>query len=251
MRVIILAGGKGVRLAPLTEVIPKPLVPLGGKPILEIIIRQLKAQGFRRITLALGYLSDLIKAYFQDGSRWGVEIDYSLEPQPLGTAGPLALIEGMDETFMVMNADVLSNINYGDLVGYHLAQKGIGTIAAFEREIKIDLGLIIKDGNGRIKDYVEKPTKHYLVSMGIYIFEPHVLTYIPENCYLDFPDLIRLLLYAGLPICYYHFGGYWLDIGRHDDYNKAIDDFSNNFEEPTFQSATNTLTSHYNNYLHE
>src|SRR4030042_6830034 len=119
MPAIILAGGKGVRLAPLTEVIPKPLVPIGGMPVLEIVIRQLKASGFHRLTLALGYLADLIKAYFQDGSRWGVEIDYSYEAQPLGTAGPLKLLEGLNETFLVMNADVLTDMNYQALIDYH------------------------------------------------------------------------------------------------------------------------------------
>ena len=115
MRAVILAGGKGVRLAPLTEVIPKPLVPIGGMPILEIVIRQLQRQGFRHITLAVGYMAELIKAYFQDGGRFGVKIDYSVESAPMGTAAPLGLVEGLDRTFLVMNADVLTNIAYAEL----------------------------------------------------------------------------------------------------------------------------------------
>jgi NDP-sugar pyrophosphorylase family protein len=225
MRVIILSGGKGVRLAPLTEVIPKPLVPIGGMPILEIVIRQLKAQGFQKITLAVGYMSELIKAYFQDGSSLGVEIDYSYEKEPLGTAGPLALIDHLDDTFMVMNADVLTNINYQEFVHYHRAQKGLTTIAAFEKQTKIDLGVIVKNGDGQVKDYIEKPSYKHLVSMGIYIFEPQVLELIPKRVYLDFPDLVRRLLGASQPVHYYHFLGYWLDIGRHDDYAKAAEDF--------------------------
>jgi NDP-sugar pyrophosphorylase family protein len=225
MRVIILAGGKGVRLAPLTEVIPKPLVPIGGMPILEFVIRQLKAQGFQRITLAVGYMSELIKAYFQDGSRYGVKIDYSFEEKPLGTAGPLGLIDELEDTFMVMNADVLSNINYQDLFHYHKAQGGLTTIATFERQIKIDLGVIVKNGDGRIKDYIEKPSFNHMVSMGIYVFEPQVLDLIKKRVYLDFPDLVKLLLRARKPVHYYPFGGYWLDIGRHDDYAKAVEDF--------------------------
>ncbi|MDD2903290.1 MAG: sugar phosphate nucleotidyltransferase [Syntrophales bacterium] len=225
MRAVILAGGKGVRLAPLTEVIPKPLVPIGGMPILEIVIRQLQAHGFRRITLAVGYLSDLIRAFFQDGSKWGVSIDYSYEETPLGTAGPLALIDGLEETFLVMNADVLTNIDYNKFLRYHRDHGGLATIGAFEREVKVDLGVIVPDGDGHIKDYVEKPTNTHLVSMGIYIFEPKVLDFIRYESFLDFPDLVRSLLDLGLPVCYYLFNGYWLDIGRHEDYDAATREF--------------------------
>lgn len=225
MRVVILAGGRGVRLAPLTEVIPKPLVPLGGMPVMEIVIRQLAAQGFRRLTLAVGYMAELIRAYFQDGSRFGVEIDYSLEEEPLGTAGPLRLIEGLTETFLVMNADVLTNLDFSDLVRYHRAQGGLATIGAYERQVKIDLGVIIKDGQGRIRDYLEKPTSTHLVSMGIYVFEPQVMGFIGAEGYLDFPDLVKRLLDAEQPVCYYPFDGYWLDIGRYEDYHQATQEF--------------------------
>lgn len=225
MRAIILAGGKGVRLAPLTEVFPKPLVPIGGMPVLEIVIRHLKANGFHRLTLAVGYLADLIRAYFKDGSRWGVKIDYSYEPQPLGTAGPLGLIDGLNETFLVMNADILTNMDYQDLIGYHREQGGVATIGAFEREVQIDLGVIVSDGHGHIKDYLEKPSHRYLVSMGIYIFEPQVLEFLSGEGYLDFPDLVKRLLKADLSVCFYPFSGYWLDIGRHEDYSKAAEEF--------------------------
>ena len=223
MRAIILAGGKGTRLAPLTEVIPKPLVPIGGKPILEIVIRQLAHYGFRRITLAVGYMSELIRAYFQDGAKLGVSIDYSCEPAPLGTAGPLALIDGLDETFLVMNADVLTDLDYRELIRYHQREGGVATIGAYQRQVCIDLGVIIQDGARRIKDYVEKPTTTHLVSMGVYVFEPQVLPFIQGR--LDFPDLAKLLLIKGLAIHYYPFEGYWLDIGRHEDYQKAAEEF--------------------------
>lgn len=225
MRAIILAGGKGTRLAPLTDIIPKPLVPLGGMPIMEVVIRQLKAQGFQRITLAVGYLSELIKAYFQEGSKWGVKLDYSYESQPLGTAGPLALIKDLNETFLVMNADVLTNLDFQDLLAYHRRQGGMATIAAYERQVSIDLGVIIPDGDCRIKDYLEKPTSTHLVSMGVYIFEPEVMDFIQPEKYLDFPDLVKLLLQAGHAVHYQTFSGYWLDIGRHEDYAKAAVDF--------------------------
>jgi NDP-sugar pyrophosphorylase family protein len=225
LRAIILAGGKGTRLAPLTDIIPKPLVPLGGMPIMEVVIRQLKAQGFQRITLAVGYLSELIKAYFQVGSKWGVKLDYSYESQPLGTAGPLALIKDLNETFLVMNADVLTNLDFQDLLAYHRRQGGMATIAAYERQVSIDLGVIIPDGDCRIKDYLEKPTSTHLVSMGVYIFEPEVMDFIQPEKYLDFPDLVKLLLQAGHAVHYQTFSGYWLDIGRHEDYAKAAVDF--------------------------
>jgi NDP-mannose synthase len=225
MRAVILAGGKGARLAPLTEVIPKPLVPVGGKPILEIVIRQLKECGFRRITLAVGYMSDLIRAYFQDGSKWGVHIDYSVEANPLGTAGPLSLIDGLDETFLLMNADVLTNLDYRKLISYHQLQGGVATIGAYTKEVTIDLGVIIPNGDHRIKEYLEKPKSTHLVSMGIYIFEPQVLEFIEPETYLDFPDLIRTLLTQDLPVNHYLFQGYWLDIGRHEDYQKASEEF--------------------------
>lgn len=225
MRVIILAGGKGVRLAPLTEVIPKPLVPIGGMPILEVVIRQLRNQGFRHITLTVGYLAELIQAYFQDGSKLGVNIDYSHESEPLGTAGPLALIDGLENTFLVMNADVLTNLNFQDLLLHHQTQGGLITVGAYERQVTIDLGLIIKDSDYLIKDYVEKPTTSHLVSMGIYVFEAPVLEYIKGKGHLDFPDLVKVLIKAGQRVNFYPFSGYWLDIGRHDDYAKAVEEF--------------------------
>jgi NDP-sugar pyrophosphorylase family protein len=225
MRAIILAGGKGVRLAPVTDVIPKPLVPLGGMPIMETIIRQLQYHGFRRITLAVGYMADLIQAYFQDGAKWGVEIDYSYESEPLGTAGPLGLIDGLDETFLVMNSDVLTDLDYPNLLSYHRRHNGLATVGAYDRQVRIDLGVIIKDGDYRIRDYAEKPKVSYLVSMGIYVFEPQVLDYINGKGHLDFPDLVKIMLKDEQRVNYYPFSGYWLDIGRHDDYEQAASEF--------------------------
>ena len=230
MRAVILAGGKGTRLAPLTEVIPKPLVPLGGKPIMELVIRQLQNCGFRRITLAVGYLADLIQAYFQDGSRWGVQLDYSRETEPLGTAGPLALIGGLNETFLVMNAYILTDLDYCELVRFHQSQGSLATIGAYQRTVSIDLGVIVKDGDGyRVRDYQEKPQSTHLVSMGVYIFEPQVLAYIGGRGHLDFPDLVKILLEAGQRVNYYPFDGYWLDIGRHEDYSRAVGDYEGLF----------------------
>jgi NDP-mannose synthase len=226
VRVVILAGGKGVRLAPLTEAIPKPLVPLGGMPVMEVVIRRLAAQGFTRITLAVGHLSELIQDYFQDGAPWGVDIDYSCEPEPLGTAGPLTLIPDLSDTFLVMNADILTNLDFRELVEHHRRERSIATIGAYECRVKIDLGVIIKNGRGRIRDYLEKPTSAYLVSMGVYVFEPQVLEYIENQTYLDFPDLVQRLLANRQQVGYYPFSGYWLDIGRHEDYERAQLEFA-------------------------
>jgi NDP-mannose synthase len=227
MRAIILAGGKGVRLAPVTQVIPKPLVPLGGRPILEIVIRQLLHHGFRHITLAVGYMGDLIQAYFGDGAKLGVNIDYSFESTPLGTVGPLALINGLKDTFLVMNADVLSDFNYQDLINFHKTHGAVATIGAYHRQVTIDLGVIKANGDHRIEAYIEKPTISHLVSMGIYVFEPQILSYIRGNGYLDFPDLVGILLREGQQVSYMPHHGYWMDIGRHDDYAQAAEEFEN------------------------
>ena len=227
MRAIILAGGKGVRLAPVTDVIPKPLVPLGGRPIMEIVIRQLQRHGFRRITLAVGYMADLIQAYFGDGAKFGVKIDYSYESSPLGTVGPLALINDLDDTFLVMNADVLTDFNYQDLLNFHKTHEGVATIGAYQRQVTIDLGVIKAEGDRRVHSYIEKPTIRHLVSMGVYVFEPQILSYIRGNGYLDFPDLVNMLLKEGQQVFYLPHNGYWLDIGRHDDYAQAAEQFEN------------------------
>lgn len=225
MRAVILAGGKGVRLYPITKVIPKPLVPIQEMPILEIVIRQLKKQGIKHITLAVGYMANLIQAYFGDGSNYGVKIEYSFESVPLGTAGPLTQINGLDSTFLMMNADVLTDLNYSKLIDFHQSQGGVATVGAYERKVEIDLGVIVADGHYRIADYVEKPTIKQLVSIGVYVFEPTVLSYINKNSYLDFPDLVKLLIQHDQQVNYYPFSGYWLDIGRHDDYAKALEEY--------------------------
>ena len=226
MRVIILAGGKGTRLLPYTTVIPKPLMPVGDRPILEIIIRQLKKCGFSRFTMAVGYLAELLEAYFGDGSRFGVQIDYSREEKPMGTIGSLGLIDGLDETFMVMNGDVLTNLSYTQLVDFHKEQDAVATIATYNKELQIDLGVLDVGEDFRLRDYKEKPTVKYQVSMGIYVFEPEILQYLQPNGYLDFPDLTLKLIKEGERVIAFPFDGYWLDIGRHEDYVQAQEEFA-------------------------
>ena len=225
LQAVILAGGKGTRLAPYTTVFPKPLMPLGEVPILEIVIRQLKQAGIEAITLAVGHLSELIQTFFQDGRRFGVHIEYVREEKPLGTAGPLAAISGLDHTFLVMNGDVLTTLDFADLLNYHRQNKSSATIAMHAREVNIDFGVIESGANGRIHNYIEKPSYAFQVSMGIYVFEPRVLRYIPPGERFDFPELVLSMLAAGEAVNGYAYDGYWMDIGRPDDYAQAIEDF--------------------------
>ena len=230
MKAVILAGGKGTRLAPYTKILPKPLMPIGDMPVLEVIIRQLKNQGVNEIILTVGHLAELLKAFFNDGKQFGVNIHYSYEESPLGTAGPLALIDNLDETFLVMNGDVLTDMCIGDLLYFHRQQNAIATIAMHERRVKIDLGVILCNGGARVAGYIEKPTYDYRVSMGIYVFEPKVLQYIERGRYLDFPNLVHKLLGEGELVVGYPFEGYWQDLGRPDDYEQASEDFNSNRE---------------------
>ena len=224
MRAVILAGGKGTRLAPYTTILPKPLMPVGERPILELLLRQLVAAGVERATLAVGHLASLIRAYFGDGARVGLAIDYSEEEEPLGTAGPLRLVRDLDQTFVMMNGDLLTDLSFPAMIEQHRLSGAIATVGLFEREVRIDLGVIEHDRNGRISGYVEKPSFRYTVSMGVYVLEPEALRHIPPSGRFDLPDLIRALLAAGQRVEGYRHGGYWLDIGRPEDYQRAQED---------------------------
>lgn len=223
MRAVILAGGRGTRLAPYTTVLPKPLMPVGDMPILEVLIRRLGTCGTRRITLAVGHLASLLQAYFGNGAKWGVEIDYSMEEQPLGTAGPLGLVEGLDETFLVMNGDLLTDLDFTRMVGEHTRSGAVATVGTYERDNKIELG-VIDEAGGLVTRYTEKPTFHFLVSMGVYVFEPSVLDLVTPGVRMDLPDLVQALLSVGGRVASYRHDGYWLDIGRPDDYEQAQQD---------------------------
>lgn len=226
MKAVILAGGKGTRLKPYTMLFPKPLVPIDDMPILEVVIRQLKFYGFSEVTMAVGHLAELLIAYFGDGSKYGLKIDYSKEDSPLGTVGPLALIPNLMDTFLVMNGDVLTTLDYRDLLAYHRQKGAIATIAVHERCVKIDLGVIEANEENEVVGYIEKPLHNYRVSMGIYVFDPAILRYIQPGERLDFPDLVQLLLQNGEKVIGYPYDGYWLDIGRPDDYELAVGEFS-------------------------
>lgn len=225
MEAVVLAGGKGTRLKPYTKILPKPLMPIGDMPILEVILRQIKAADIHKVILTVGHLSELLRAFFQDGHQWGLQIEYSYEKCPLGTAGPIALIDGLNDTFLVTNGDVLTTMQFRDLIDFHHQQHAMATIAVHHRKVKIDLGVVQSDGDFCVTGYIEKPTYDYCVSMGIYVFEPGVIAYIPRGDYLDFPDLVKKLINAGEKVVGYQFEGYWQDLGRPDDYEIAAQDF--------------------------
>lgn len=226
MKAIILAGGKGTRLAPYTKVLPKPLMPIGDMPILEILLRQLKRAGIDEVVLTVGHLAGLLQAFFQDGQSLGLTISYSFENYPLGTAGPLSLVQGLDDTFLVANGDVLTTLDLVDLFKFHRRSGAAATIATHKRTVNVDLGVIQFNGTQDVVGYIEKPTYDFQVSMGIYVFEPRVLNFIPYNQYLDFPDLVLNLIEAGDRVVGYPFDGYWQDLGRPDDYEQAVQDFA-------------------------
>jgi len=196
-RAVVLAGGRGARLAPYTTVLPKPLMPVGEMPILEIILHQLRRAGIRHITLAVGHLAALLEAYFGDGARFGVSLDYSYEDEPAGTAGPLALVDGVDDTFLVMNGDLLTSLDFDDLLRTHRAGGAEVTVGSFEKAVPLDLGVIETDEDGRVTDYIEKPTLTYDVSVGVYAMEPSVLEHIERGERLDLPELVLRLIAAG------------------------------------------------------
>jgi NDP-sugar pyrophosphorylase family protein len=225
MKAVVLAGGRGSRLAPYTYVLPKPLMPIGDMPILEILLRQLKAYDISEVVIAVGYLSSLIQAYVGDGSRFGINVTYSIETIPLGTAGPLRLVKPLDETFLIMNGDLLTSLNMRELIEFHHQHKAAASISTTLRHTQITLGVIGTDEDFNVNSYTEKPSYDFRVSMGISVLEPEVLEYIPEGKPFDIPDLIKALIADGKPVKAFPFtDGYWLDVGRPDDYQKALDD---------------------------
>lgn len=225
-RAVILAGGRGTRLKPYTLALPKPLVPVGETPILEIIVRQLSSQGFDHLTFAVNHQADIIRAYFGDGSRFGVKIDYSLEKIPLSTMGPLRLIKDLPSGFLVMNGDVLTDLDYGDLLARHEREGNLMSISASLREQLIDFGVLETGKDGKLVGFREKPRNRYLVSMGVYALSNRVLRYIPDDKPYGFDNLVLDLLRANEAVKVYPHEGYWLDIGRPDDYERAVEDFT-------------------------
>jgi len=225
MKILILAGGKGARLAPYTTVLPKPLMPIGDMPILEVIIRQLKHFGFSDITFAIGHLASLFEAYFGRGEKFGVKISYSYEDQPLGTAGPIALLDDWGDPLLVMNGDVLTSLDYRDMVECHLRSGALATIACCNKEVKINLGVLETADGNHLLDYVEKPVLNYRVSMGIYVFSREVRKFLKRSEPMDLPELVKRLISHQQNVALYKFDNYWRDIGTLEDYERARDEF--------------------------
>lgn len=228
MMAVILAGGKGTRLKPFTMTIPKPLLPVGDVPILEVVLRQLAAGGISRVVITLGHMAHLFAASIGDGSRFGLHVEYCVEGEPLGTAGPLRLINDLDKTFLVMNGDLLTTFNYEKLFEVHMKRNAWATIGVHRREVKIDYGVVEMSSDAMLSDYKEKPSITYCVSMGINVLSRQCVDLIPESQKFDMPQLILALRDNKKIVACYESDCYWQDIGRFDDYQQASADFVEN-----------------------
>lgn len=224
MQAVILAGGQGARLRPYTTILPKPLMPIAEKSILEIILMQLKKSGFKDFIFTVGYLAELIEAYFGDGGKWGVKIRYSREKMPLGTAGPLTIIKKLAPSFIAMNGDILCDLNYKNFIKRHVESGKDITICSHNKIAKIDLG-VLNIKKGRLCDYIEKPEYSFRVSMGIYGLNRGIIKRMKKGRYYSFPNFVKDRLKAGEPIEVYNFAGRWYDIGSIEDCQAAQEAF--------------------------
>lgn len=228
MKAVIQAGGRGTRLRPYTFVMPKPLMPVGELAVIEILLKWLCRSGVTEVYITLGYLGHLIRSLCRDGSQWGLDIHYSEEREPLGTIGPLRLLEdNLTTTFLVLNGDLIADLNLREFISFHGEQGGLVSVATAEKDINIDLGVIEND-NRRIRGFREKPRLRVNVSMGIYCMEPGVIPLIPRGVPFGFDDLILKMLAEEIPVYTYLHTGIWMDIGRHEDFVKAQEVFSEN-----------------------
>ena len=221
MEAVILAGGQGTRLLPYTSDLPKALVPVCGRPVIEFLLHRLKVAGVTKVHLAVNHLADKMKAALGDGSRFGLSILYSEEPEPLSTVGPLTLIPSLPETFLVANGDILTDLDIAALFQCHLRSACKLTVATYRRTDRIDYGVLQTGPDNRVTTFSEKPDYHFLVSMGIYVFSRSALDFVPPKTRFGFDDLMFTLLENGEPINTMRHEGFWLDIGRAEDYLRA------------------------------
>ncbi len=228
IQAIILAGGQGSRLRPYTTVLPKPLMPVGEFPIAEIIIRQLKAIGLTNIVMSTGHLAGLIEAYFKNGQQWGVKIKYVMEDRPLGTAGAIKLIPNLEDHFLVINGDVLTDMDFSQMLRYHKKQKNFATIAIKERTVKTDFGVILKGKRDELVDYIEKPEHKSFVSIGVNVLNKQCREYIPGLEAMGMPELMLKMKAAGKRVGCFETKDMWLDLGRLEDLELSQEVFLKN-----------------------
>ena len=242
LKAVILAGGRGTRLKPYTHVLPKPLMPVGTFPVLEIILRQFAMNGFRDVILSTGYLSEIIKSFCGTGERFGVKILYSREDKLLGTAGPLgSLKDELKQTFLVTNGDILTAINFSDFIKQHKEQGALLTMGLKKRRYNIQFGVVKLDNNQNVLDYIEKPTQEHMVSIGMYLMEPAILDYIKPKTYLDLPDLIKQLINHGEKVQGFVVDNLWLHLSRADDFENANANLGNILSELKLDGVLNNL----------
>ena len=228
--VVLMAGGLGERLRPLTETTPKPLLKIGQKPLLETILESFLDYNFRKFFISVNYRSEQLKEYFGDGSKWGVEIRYLEETEKLGTAGALGLMEERPENpFIVMNADLLTKVNFFSLLDFHDEQKSDATMCVREYDIEVPYGVVSIEDN-HIVDIEEKPVNKFFVNAGIYVLNPSILEMIGKNSHLDMTSLFSDVLERKYSTSAFPIREYWLDIGRIEDFDKATRDFANGFD---------------------
>jgi NDP-sugar pyrophosphorylase family protein len=221
MKAVIQAGGKGTRLHPYTFVLPKPLMPVGEHPVIEMLLKWLRRNDIQDVYITIGYLGHLIRAICGEGKQWGINIHYSEESKPLGTIGPLLLIkENLTETFLVLNGDLITDLDLRAFTNFHREMGGLATIAVTDQCVKLDFG-VIENGDLRVSAFKEKPSFKHRVSMGIYCLEPQILDLIPEGLPFGFDNLMYAMLDRDLPVYTYAHDGCWLDIGRHEDFMRA------------------------------
>jgi len=221
MRVVIQCGGKGTRLRPYTSVLPKPLMPIGARPVLELLLKSLRRHALEDVYITTGYLGHLIQSFCGNGRQWGMNIHYTTEPEPLGTVGALSLLrDSIDDTFLMLNGDVLTDLDLRKFTTCHRAHGGAVTIATTTRATRMDYG-VIDDTDGRVTRFLEKPTLKHRVSMGVYCMEPSVISLVPPGTPFGFDDMVFCMMGRQAPVHTYHHNGLWLDVGRIEDFQKA------------------------------
>ncbi|MEE9424252.1 MAG: sugar phosphate nucleotidyltransferase [Methylococcales bacterium] len=222
MKAVIQAGGQGTRLRPYTLILPKPMMPVGGVPVIESLLKWLRRNGIEEAYVTTGYLGHLLRSLIGDGSQWDMSIAYSEEKEPMGTVGALRLVEDqLDETFLVLNGDLVTDLDLNAFRDFHRSHGGLLSIAVTSKTVKVDLGVLDTDNLSRVTRFREKPSMQYQVSMGMYCMEPKILKHIPKGVAFGFDDLVHILLEKNVPIHVFQHDGLWMDIGRPEDFQKA------------------------------